>query len=373
MERVLHLIDSAGMYGAEKVVLTLLEELKFSKFPGTLGCIRESVNDVPKIAEEAINHDIQVVFFTMKRGFNLFGIYKIYKYIMANNIKLVHSHGYKPNIFLGLFPKRKIKKITTVHGWSKNTAGLKTTIYEYLDSLSIKRMNAVIAVSRAVINDLSTRKINNNKIYLIYNGINTASYKIKYDIRQARKKYDLESDDYVLGSVGRLTKVKGHDYLIEAVPAILKEIKNCKVIIAGDGPLKEQLTKLIYKYNLSNNIKLIGYSDNVKEILAVIDLFILPSLSEGLPISLLEAMASGKPSIASGVGGITEVILDNVGGIVIPPHNSESINDAVIKLYRDEQHYKKLKEEGIKVVEEKFSTNKMVEQYINIYSNLSNE
>ena len=373
MDKVLHLIDSSGMYGAEKVVLTLLSEIKHSNYPGILGCIRESKDVVPKIAECAINHGIEVVFFTMKRGFNIVGIYNLHKYLVKNKIALVHSHGYKPNIFLALLPQGKFKKITTVHGWANQTAGIKTNIYECLDRLSLKKMNAVIAVSNALVNDLLGRNINKNKLYLIHNGINITLYKKKYNKQQLRTKYDLAHDDFVIGTIGRLTKIKGQAYLIESLPSILKTIKNCKVIIAGEGPLREQLTKLISKYNLKQNIRLIGYVDDIHEVLGIIDLFILPSLSEGLPIALLEAMSSGVPSIASAVGGINEIINNNIGGIIITPRDTVAITNAVIKLYKNKEFYNKLKTDGMKIVEDNYSTKKMVEEYINIYSNLLNE
>ena len=107
--------------------------------------------------------------------------------------------------------------------------------------------------------------------------------------------------------------------------------------------------------------------------LGIIDLFILPSLSEGLPIALLEAMSSGVPSIASAVGGINEIINNNIGGIIITPRDTVAITNAVIKLYKNKEFYNKLKTDGMKIVEDNYSTKKMVEEYINIYSNLLNE
>ncbi len=107
--KVLHLIDSAGLYGAERVILTLLEELRNSEYPGILGCIRERESEIPAIAEEAQRIGIPVVYFTMRRGLNLAGIRIILRFIKDNGIRLIHSHGYKTNIFLGVLFLRNFK------------------------------------------------------------------------------------------------------------------------------------------------------------------------------------------------------------------------------------------------------------------------
>jgi len=367
---ILHLIDSGGMYGAEKVVLTLLNELKNTNYPGILGCIRQNDSEIPQIAKDAKRLGISIEYFTMKRGLNYFGIRRISKYISENNIRLVHSHGYKSNIFLSVIRNKKYKTITTVHGWAKNTAGLKARIYELADSISLKKIDKVIAVSEAVIKDLEKNGLNAEKISLIYNGIETNQYEQDIDITKIREKYTLSSDDYVIGAIGRLAKVKGHSYLIDAIPLILKEKINCKLIIAGEGPLREQLLAMIEKYGLTGHVQLLGYTNKIHEIMSMIDLFVLPSLSEGLPISLLEAMAYGKPILASECGGIPEVITNDVKGIMVPPENSEEIAKGVKKFYLQKDKAVKIYAENKRYVDDMFSSRNMANQYIKLYKSL---
>lgn len=371
--KVLHLIDSAGIYGAEKVILTLLEELKNTAFPGILGCIRENETEVPQIAKEAEKFGISVQYFTMKRGLNLFGLKQIWKFINDNNIHIVHSHGYKPNILLALIPNRKFKIVTTAHGWAKQTAGVKGRIYEFFDSKALKRFDSIVAVSKGVVNDLIKRGIRKEKIDLIYNGIkvNKNNNSSILDISKMRQKCGLPQNAFVIGSVGRLAKAKGHSCLIEAMPSILNEIKNCHLIIAGEGPLKEDLMSLIKKYNLSNHVKLIGYIENIEQFLTMIDLFILPSLSEGLPIALLEAMALGKPVVASNAGGIPEVIKSEEDGILVPPANSNAISKVIKDLYNDTSRKNRMAVMGKEIVEDNFSSVSMAEKYTKIYSKLT--
>ncbi len=369
---MLHLIDSAGMYGAEKVVITLLDELKDTDFPGILGCIREREDETPHIATEAITHNIPVRYFTMKRGFNLSGIMNISKYVRDNKITVVHSHGYKPNIFLHIVSSKRLKKISTVHGWSKETAHLKTRLYEYLDALALKRMNCIIAVSKAVEKDLIKRGLQKEKIEIIYNGINVnhARNASHLNTSQLLKEYEIPPGTFVIGTLGRLAIVKGHSYLIQAIPSILKEIPGCMLLIAGSGPLYSNLNNLIKALGLENNIKLIGYIKELEPFFSSIDLFVLPSLSEGLPISLLEAMRHGKPCVASAAGGITEIITDGAAGLLVPPANVKALAQAITSLYKDEGRMKQLSANGQKLVECNFSAKSMANQYEALYSKI---
>jgi len=369
--KVLHLIDSAGMYGAEKVILTLLEELKDSNFQGVLGCIRENDAEVPQIGKEAQSLGIPVKYFTMRRGFNPFGLQGILRFIRDKDICIVHSHGYKPDIFLGVLSKRKFKVVSTVHGWAKNSVGIKGRIYEFIDSMALKRIDRVVAVSNAVSNDLVKRGLKKEKITTIYNGLKICDNPITYDNSRIRPKCGLSNDSFVIGTVGRLTKIKGHYYLIKAMPFILKEITNCQLVIAGDGPLKEDLKNLIEELNLTPNIKIIGYIQDIDQFLSMINLFILPSISEGLPISLLEAMALGKPALCSAVGGIPEVITSLNYGILFPPADHISIADAVKNIFKDQERMNEIAVAGSRLIKEKFSSTIMAKQYSMLYSNLT--
>lgn len=368
--RVLHLIDSAGLYGAERVILTLLEELKVSRYPGILGCIREKESTVPAIAEEAQHLGIPVVYFTMRRGFSYSGIRCILRFIKENNIQLVHSHGYKPNIYLAVLLKKNLKKVATVHGWSKESGGFRGKIYEFLDAFSLRRFDSVIAVSKAVVEDLSKRGVKKDKVTLIYNGLKISKERPTYEISKIRQEYGLDNNAFVIGVVGRLAAVKGHSYLIEAISLVSKDIKNCHLVIAGEGPLRDELASLIHKYSITERAQLVGYVKDIDQFLAMIDFFALPSLSEGLPISLLEAMDAGKPALASAVGGILEVITDDKEGVLVPPADPFSLAAAIKEIYYNKNLMSDMAIRGKSIVEEKFSLSIMAKQYLSQYSSL---
>jgi glycosyltransferase involved in cell wall biosynthesis len=368
--RVLHLIDSAGLYGAEKVVLALLQQFKSADFPGILGCIRETDKEYPEIGRKATELGIQVAYFTMQKGLNPVGIYRIQKFIREEAIDVVHSHGYKSDIFSRLLRKQGLSKVATVHGWAKGSASIRVKSYEFFDGLALRSMRRVVAVSDGVKKDLANKGVKTNRIQVIHNGIETQKNYLKTDSAELRKTFSVSEGDFVIGSVGRLAEVKGHSFLIEAMPSILREIPNCKLLLAGEGPLRSKLEELINHLTLADKVKLLGYTADIDGFLALIDLFVLPSFSEGLPIALLEAMAFGKPFAVSAVGGILEVIDKSTMSMVISPGNSESIATVLKDIIRNADVRNRLAHVGPELLKDKFSMSTMVEGYRSMYNDI---
>jgi glycosyltransferase involved in cell wall biosynthesis len=225
-------------------------------------------------------------------------------------------------------------------------------------------------VSEAVKKDLVKRGIAIEKIVTIYNGINTEYFQNAFDVSVVRKEYVINRGDFVIGTAGRLSKEKGHSYLIKAFADLVRGSQNVKLIIAGEGPLRKQLEGLVEELALSNRVKFLGYEENIVRFLSAIDVFILPSLTEGLPISLLEAMAASKPVIASKVGGIEEVIQDKINGILIPPMNVKAISDSIKFLYHNSEERERIGSEGKSHVSNDFSSKMMTLGYKNLYSTI---
>ncbi len=367
---VLHIVDSSGVYGAERVILTLLDELRDSESPGILGCIREKETQEVEIALRAREKGILTHYFTMRRGLNPTGIFPIMTFMKREEVAIVHSHGYKSNVLFGILPFRSFPVLSTVHGWLKFGTDRKEKLYEFLDSKALKRLDLAVAVSGQVKEDLVRKGLDQKKIVIIHNGIRTGDGEEKRDPFEIRKRYAVQEDDFIIGTVGRLSHEKGHAYLIEAMAELAKDIGRMKLLIAGDGPLKNDLEHLVEKLGLCGHVKLIGYEEKIGEFLSSIDVFVLPSLTEGLPVSLLEAMAAGKPVIASRVGGTQEVIEDGENGISIPPMDCRAISEAVKFLYAQPESRNRLSKEGQTVVARKFSSRSMAREYERVYQHI---
>jgi glycosyltransferase involved in cell wall biosynthesis len=373
--KVLHLIDSNGMYGAENVVLTLLDSMKGSPYNCLLGCIREAYDQEVELGKRAERKGIDVIYFSMHRGLSIKGIINIYKYIKKHDIKIVHSHGYKPNIFLGLIPKKylKAKIITTIHGWAKEFAGRNQAIYETLNCYFIRRFDRCIAVSKAVYNDMIKRQIPSKKITIIYNGIdiNNAQH-IERDKSSLRESFDIPKDVLLIGTAGRLVKEKGMDVFIKGAGIFLQKYPNAFFLIAGDGPLLSQLRFLTSQLGIEHKLRFLGFADKIYDFLYTLDIFVLCSLTEGLPIVLLEALSAGCPTICSCVGGIPEVI-DNTEGLLIEPGIPNALSEKLLLLSEDAGFRNRIAFNGKSKVVETFSSEKMGCNYINLYNKLMDQ
>jgi glycosyltransferase involved in cell wall biosynthesis len=370
--RVLHLIDSSGMYGAEKVVLTLLNNIKDSAYHQILGCIRESVDQEVELGLQAENLNIDVTYFTMKRGLNLKGIREINSFISNNSISILHSHGYKPNIFLGFYPHKNILKrtITTIHGWAKECADLKLTLYELLNLYAIKRFYRCVAVSKGVYDDMVKRNIPSDKISIIRNGIDVRQELQLSDRKKIREVFGIKDSEFVIGTAGRLVKEKGIDIFLQAAVHFLKYNNNALFLIAGEGPLFNELKSMIIRLGIRRNVRFTGYVDQIYDFLTMLDVFVLSSRTEGLPMVLLEAMNIGCPAICTNVGGITEVINDSTDGLLIQPDNPIALAENLIKLCSDQKLRQNLAEKGKFKVADRFSAEKMAEGYLALYDHI---
>jgi glycosyltransferase involved in cell wall biosynthesis len=208
-----------------------------------------------------------------------------------------------------------------------------------------------------------------NKIKVIHNCIDIDYFK-NYNsniVMELRNKYSINDSSLVFGTLGRLDEQKGHEYLITASKNVIRKIPNSIFIFVGKGRLKDQLIQKIRDNNLEENFRVLGYQENLPEILALIDIFVLPSISEGFPFSLLEAMAAKKPIIATNVGGVSEIITNDTNGILVEPKDSDALARAMINLALDKKKLKCIAELGYQKIIESFSLEKMILNTKNIY------
>jgi glycosyltransferase involved in cell wall biosynthesis len=202
-----------------------------------------------------------------------------------------------------------------------------------------KYLDGEVGVSRAVRDYLLIRrpgKIDESKIHLIYNGIDVNQ------IREASLRLLNESDlvsfeqsTFIIGCVGRLAEQKGYPYIFEALPKIINHIPDCILQVAGDGELKYELHEMVQDLNLSDHVKFLGLRNDIPALMRQWDVFVLPSLWEGLPTVVMESMVCGVPVIATDIPGTNELVIDHETGILVPVKNPEFLADAIIKIYQN--------------------------------------
>ncbi|MCK4738569.1 MAG: glycosyltransferase [Deltaproteobacteria bacterium] len=230
---------------------------------------------------------------------------------------IIHCHRHKPTLIgtVAAFFARIPYIVSHVHGLNRTRGGLRRII----NSIIFRKVAKVIAVSKGVRVDVlqTNPSLATVKAIAVWNGVDIKRIERGPEVRAgARKALALNTDTIAFGTVGRLVPTKGHNILINAFKDVSVQLPTAKLIIAGDGSLRAELTKQAEELGLSEKIKFIGFTRNVPELLHALDVFVFPSLAEGLPLGLLEAMVAKLPVVASRVGGIPEVVSDGFARLV---------------------------------------------------------
>ena len=235
----------------------------------------------------------------------------------------------------------------------------------------ISHVQKIVAVSKDIQNLLKKDlKLLPQKIKLIYNGIDISRFEKKFAQEKLRKELNLSREDLILGNVGNLREVKDHHTLILSFSKVSPFFPQAKLLIIGEGELKPNLLNLRAELGLENKVLLLGHRDDIPSLLDLMDIFVLSSRLEGCSISILEAMASGKPVIATRVGGNPELVLEEKTGFLVPSAEPEKLAETIVQLLKDEKQRKKMGEEGKKRVKDKFSRESMVKNYEELYSQI---
>jgi glycosyltransferase involved in cell wall biosynthesis len=236
-----------------------------------------------------------------------------------------------------------------------------------------RRSSKVIAISNAIRKewDASLSSPLYETIYLPYHldrGADGPAEKLDDLIPAA------ESNGIVkIGAVSRLSEEKGIQYLVQSVPLIPKQFSNFKIYIAGDGECREQLERMVESLKVQSHVKFLGHLTNVQAFLQQIDLFVQPSRSESLGVAVMEAMSMGLPVVATRVGGIPEIVADNVTGLLVPSQDPEALAKAISDLCRDAETRKKMGMKGKELVAQKFRVSDFVKQTFDLYERLLKE
>ena len=372
MKKILYLwdrLDSLG--GVEIVIYNLSKKLMTRGFKIYLGVFKDGF--VRQMFEEI---GVEVVVFERNAKFDLSPFKNLYSFIKHENIDIIHTHGHFPGIIGRLVGKILRRKVLSTYHLALNEDG-HPLITKLLTKITLPLADFTTFVSQKVESSFfgnsmvfDEKLINKRKHFTIYNGIDLEEINRiveKADKNLVRKQYGIDKDDIFLLNVGRLTEQKGQKYLVEAMRVVVEKYQNVKLIIIGEGELKEWLNNLINQYNLQGHIKIFPYTREILKVMASSDIFILPSLWEGFGIVLIESMAVGTPIIATDVTGINEVIINGYNGILVNSRDSESLANTIIKLIEDKKKIEYLISNAKYTVGEKFSLDRMTYAYELLY------
>jgi len=206
---------------------------------------------------------------------------------------------------------------------------------------------------------------------MIYNGIDIEFFK-KYTFRDEdkKRKLGLDKDAFVIGNISRFDSIKGHRYLIEGFSMLVKEMNNAVLVLVGDGLEKAAMQKLVSSLGIQDKVYFLGNRTDIPSLLSIFDIFVFPSIREGLPYALIEALAAGVPIVATNVIGNNELIKDGMNGVLCKPKSGEAIFEAIKKILDNKALCDQFKKNGLKYVHENFQLKKMIYRTEQVYINL---
>lgn len=369
--RVLQLRSSVGFFGAENVVLEIAKGLRQTDYRPFIGVFLSGSRNQTELAERAEEHDIDGVIFKSKPRWDRQAIANLRSFIQSNRIDIVHAHGYKADVY-ALAATRGlagVHRIATCHPWTETTYSALARFYTLIDKAFLSRFDRIVAVSEKLKGEILQQRISPERVSVIENGIDLHRFHVKKSRADLCREFGLPADRIIIGTIGRLVPEKGQHLLIEAAALLKDEFPTAYYLVIGDGQLLPALQQQAAQMNVTERFHFMGTSNRIPELLSVMDVFTLPSISEGLPMVILEAMAAKKPIIATNVGMISEVLMHGQAGIVISPE-APALAAAIARLLRDSSEAQRLPACAYQRVFDDFSSEKMVRAYVKIYDSL---
>ncbi|MDE4541581.1 glycosyltransferase family 4 protein [Thermoanaerobacterium sp. R66] len=366
--RVLHVVREAEG-GMKKHLLSILNGLDKDKYQLAVGCSFDK-----KTTDDLIEDGVSVYRVDICDGINFkkdfAAIKKLRAIIDDFRPHIIHFHGAKASLVGRLASLGyNLKIAVTVHNFPnyKNMNKIKKYFYLTINKYLNKKTDAVVAVSYALKNAIvDEESIPSDKVRIVYNGIDVPQF-IKEPLK-LREKYDIASDTLIIGCVARLIPSKGVQDLIESLNILRGKVK-AFVFIAGDGPYMEHLKDMARDLKL-DNVEFLGFIEDIFNFLSSIDIFVLPSHSEGFGISVAEAMALGVPVIATDVGGIPEIVKNDENGIIVKSEAPKDLANAIEVLVLNEDLRNKFSKKGKEYILSNFSKEKMIKELDFLYDEL---
>ena len=371
--RILFVIDGMEFGGGERVFTQIMNGLPQDQYElflasGPHPSFYEAIDRTP-VKRFAINfsnrYDPRIVL-------------TLLRIIKDHRIDIVHGQGARAEFFARLAScmSRSSHYISTVampvEGYDVGT-GMRR-IYRALDGFTEQFVDYFLVVS-AVLEQamIKGHGISPEKVIKIYNGIETDHYHpedLDEPRRRIRKEFSLADNELIIGTVGRLVWQKGFNYFLQSLPPLIQGIPQSRFILVGDGPLRQELEDQANTLGLSDRLLMTGHRRDIRDMMAAMDIVVIPSLLEGFPMVTLEAMAMERPIVATAIDGITEQITDGEDGLLVPAKNPEALGQAIRRLADDLSYARSLGSRARKKVLADFSVQKMIAETIKVYKRL---
>lgn len=364
--KVLHVVLSMETGGLENGIVNLINHSDQSKFEVDVLCLRSR----GELADRITNPLTKVLFDGNSNPSIISSCRKVVAACKDNHYQIVHSHGF--STMLAIYLSSLFIDIPTLINGEHGTLYFDSLKKRFIQKFLFKKMDINLTVSTKLKKDILEKfKLTYDNFLPIINGVDTNKFSFNessnYKLRQS---LNIPINSIVIGSVGRLVPGKNYKSLIIAFREISKKISNVHLVLAGDGPEYEMLSHIIDDSGLNQSIHLLGRRSDIPSILCCFDLFVLPSKSEGLSNTLLEAMSTNLPVIACDVGGNPEIVLPDISGVLYESDNVEQLISNISILIENPALIKSLSSNARKHILKNHSLTGMVSKYEDLYADL---
>jgi sugar transferase (PEP-CTERM/EpsH1 system associated) len=357
--KIFQVLNSLECGGLEKLTLDLSLKLTARGHTVTICCLESTGNLL-----NSSHAELEVISFNKRSELDMTLPFRLAGVISKRKPDIVHTHNPGPLLY-GTIAAKLVgvpAVINTRHGRAP----------KHTNRFVWGMNDAIVSISNDAKNELLKNNIiDQRKVSVIYNGIDLDIFKSRISQNDVKSSLGLDSS-FVIGTVSRLSSEKDQVGLIKAFAMIVSAEPASRLVFAGDGPLKNELEGLTDNLGVKDKVSFLGFRDNVSDIMQAFDVFVLSSLQEGISLSLLEAMALGRPTVVTNVGGNPEVVVDGITGLVCPPEDPEALASAITKIMKDRDAAGGMGESGRKRVEAQFDIDMMVDRYLALYQHILN-
>ena len=362
---ILQVVQGLDFGGLERVVCNLAKFLDPQRFQCDVLCLRHFGRN----ADELKNSGITVTSFDMGRGKNLSIPRQLAALIQRGKYHIVHSHDTTPLLYTAL---AKIFHSKFLHVYTEHS-GIYSCLsrHRLMTGVALCTVEHAVMVSQDLLNYYKSHfHFPQPEMSLIYNGLEFIPAPLDARASVCRE-FDIPPQSLVIGTAVRFYPQKGLRYLIEAIPLILQKNPEARFLLVGDGVERQMLEQLADNSGVRNNIIFTGYRSDISRLIGAMDVYVLPSLWEGLPLSLIEALMVKKAIVATAVGGNRELVEDGVSGFIVPPRDSTSMANKINLLLGSERLRCDMAERGSIFAHDNFKLEQMIHSYENLFANLT--
>jgi glycosyltransferase involved in cell wall biosynthesis len=368
--KIIFVITGTGVGGAEKMLYYTIKGLNPARYTARLCSLKKKGEVACRLEEQGL----EVYSLNMRDEANLAGwldslraLVLLVRYFIRERPAVVHSFLFRANILARI--AGYLTGVPVIIS-SVRVMGGEMKWQHFIDRVTAFMADHFVAVSNGVKEHLMRNAhLPERTVSTIYNGV-VVGNSAGFDLSALMNQIGLNADERILMTAGRLHRQKGYDLLLEALSVVQKSFSGVKLLILGEGEEEKSLKKLAHSLEISEKVLFLGLRSDVDRLLQCCEMFVLTSRWEGFPNVLLEAMAAGKPVVATAVGGVRELVVDKVTGILVPPQDETALADAIMLLLSDKERALAMGAAGRERVLQRFGMDAMLSKTEALYHKL---